>query len=83
MGGQHDHVHALLTVKDTTPWAGDADYVSPVWAFPAEHARRIWASGDQRREGVMAKHAWTAAIRWVLQHDDAAVWVAAEQEKKE
>lgn len=30
----------------------------------------------------MAKHAWTAAIRWVLQHPEVAVWVAAEQEKK-
>jgi len=69
-------------MKDTTPWAGGTDYVPPAWSFPAEHARRVWVAGDQRREGVMAKHAWTAAIRWVLQHEDAAVWVAAEQEKK-
>jgi hypothetical protein len=70
-------------MKDTTPWGGDAQHVSPpVWAFPAEHARRIRTSGDQRREGVVARHAWTAAIRWVLQHPDVAAWVAAEQEKK-
>lgn len=68
---------------DTTPWAGDTDMVSPPWGFPSEHARRVWVSGDRRREGVMARHAWVAAIDWIIHHPEVEAWVREAKGQRE
>lgn len=62
--------------SDTTPWGGGTVHVSPPWAFPSDHARRAWVATDIRHNGVMARHAWEAAIDWLIHHPEADAWVA-------
>lgn len=63
--------------SDTTPWPGGGTvHVSPPWLIPSDHARRAWVATDTRHNGVMARHAWEAAINWLIHHPQADAWVA-------
>lgn len=51
-------------MKDTVPWAGGTNMVSPPWGLDMEKALTRWRGTVGQRGGVMAVNAFRYATRW-------------------